>query len=141
MKPYRVVLPLLLAATAGAQAQPVTEAIDPAMVKGRDWLQQLDRGEFEQALAASDPRLAKRGVEKFSEDVTKSRRGVAMPSCRSGLHVEILKDGVAASFVARYGEDRVLERITLLYDKSDQLHPSEYKISGAVPKDSKACSS
>jgi hypothetical protein len=141
MKPHRVVLPLLLAATASVSAQPITEAVDPAMVRGRDWLQQLDRGEFEQALAASDERLAKRGVAKFSDDVTKSRRGVAMPSCRTGLHVEILNDGVAASFVTRYGEDRVLERVTLLYDKADQLHPSEYKISSAVPKDSKACSS
>ncbi len=140
MKPYRFALPLLLAASAHVQAQPITEAIDPAMVRGRDWLQQLDRGEYEQALAASDPRLSRRGLEKFTEDVQKSRRGVAMPSCRNGLHVEILNDGVAASFVARYGEDRVLERVVLLYDKADQLHPSEYKISGAVPKDSKACS-
>lgn len=140
MKPYPVVLTLLLAAGASVHAQPITEAIDPAMVRARDWLQQLDRGEFEPALAASDPRLSKRGVERFSDDVTKSRRGVGVPSCRSALHVEILNDGVEATFVARYGEDRVLERITLLYDKDDQLHPSEYKITGAVPKDSKACS-
>lgn len=139
MKPFRIILPLLFAVTASANAQPITEAVDPAMVKARDWLQQLDRGEFEQALAASDERLAKRGLEKFTADMQKARRGAAVPSCRTGLHVEILKDGVDASFVARYGEDRVLERVTLLYDKADQLHPSEYKISGGVPKDSKAC--
>lgn len=125
---------------ANAAAQPVTEAVDPAMVRARDWLQQLDRGQFDAALQAADERLAKRGVEKFTADVQKARRGEAMPSCRTGLYVEVLGDGAEASFVARYGNDRVTERVTLRYDAQNVLHPTEYKISGSVPKDSKACS-
>ena len=109
-----------------------------AMIKARDWLQQLDRGEFDQALAASDERLSKRGAERFAADVQKARRGAAMPSCRAGLYVEVLNDGAEASFVAKYGDSRVTEKVTLKYDSGDQLHPSEYRVSGA-PKDSKAC--
>ena len=105
MKPHRFVLPALVL-LGSAHAQPITEAVDPAMVRARDWLQQLDRGEFEQALAASDERLSKRGIEKFSADMQKTRRGAGMPTCRAGLYVEILNDGADASFVARYGEDR-----------------------------------
>lgn len=125
---------------ATAAAQPVTEAVDPAMIRARDWLQQLDRGEFEAALQAADERLAKRGLEKFSADVQKARRGEAMPACRTGLYVEVLNDGAEASFVARYTNARVIERVTLRYDRQDQLHPSEYKIAGSVPKDNKDCS-
>lgn len=125
---------------ATAAAQPVTEAADPAMIRARDWLQELDRGQYDAALQAADERLAKRGLEKFTAEVQKARRGEAMPSCRTGLYVELLDDGAEASFVARYGNDRVTEHVTLRYDPQDVLHPTEYKISGSVPKDSKACS-
>ena len=77
MKPSHLVLGLAVLAGA-ARAQPVTEAVDPAMIRARDFLQQLDRGEYEQALVGADERLAKRGAERFASDVQKERRGVAM---------------------------------------------------------------
>ena len=54
--------------------------------------------------------------------------------------MEVLNDGAEASFVARYASGRVVERVTLRYDRQDQLHPSDYKITGSVPKDNKDCS-
>jgi hypothetical protein len=138
MKPSHLVLGLAVLAGA-AQAQPVTEAVDPAMIRARDFLQQLDRGEYEQALVGADERLAKRGAERFASDVQKERRGVAMPSCREGLYVEILNDGAETSFVSLFGNDRVTEKVTLKYDDANALHPTEYRITGA-PRDSKACS-
>jgi len=138
MKLHWLFSSLVLVASGSAQAQPVTEAVDPAMIRSRDWLQQLDRGEFEQALQASDERFVKRGIEKFTADIQKVRKGEAMPSCRSGLYVEILNDGAETSFVAKYGDSRVTEKVTMKYDSGNVLHPSDYKVSGA-PKDNKAC--
>ena len=138
MKFCRFALPLAFATLGSVHAQPVTEAIDPAMIRARDWLQQLDRGEFDPALQAGDERLIKRGLEKFTADVQKLRRGEAMPSCRNALYVEILNDGAETSFVARYGDSRVTEKVTLKYDAANVLHPSDYRVSGA-PRDSKAC--
>jgi hypothetical protein len=138
MKLFWFLSSLVLLATGSAQAQPVTEAVDPAMIISRDWLQHLDRGEFEQAMQAGDERLVKRGIEKFTADIQKARKGEAMPSCRSGLYVEILNDGAETSFVAKYGDSRVTEKVVLKYDSGNVLHPSDYKVSGA-PKDNKAC--
>src|SRR6185295_12955876 len=93
--------PFLLAFAAGPLgAAPVTEAVDPAMIKARDWLQMLDRGAYEQAWNDAAPALKKRELERFAADIQKSRKNLTEISCRQGLYVELLDrpPGTAASF-------------------------------------------
>lgn len=120
--------------SAAASAQPATEAIDPNVVRARDWLQRLDRGEYDQAIAETDDKLKNRGVERLAADVHKARKGEMTVTCRTALYVELLDNGAVAAFISRLGNgQRITERVNLRYNDNDALYVSGYKVE-AAPK-------
>jgi len=135
----RPLLSLVLASTiAAAGAQPATEAIDPNVVRARDWLQRLDRGEYDQAIAEADDKLKSRGAERLAAEVQKARKGETTIACRTAVYVELFDDGAIATFVSRLGNgQRVAERVTLRYGDNDALRVSGYRVE-AAPKDKPA---
>lgn len=135
---------LLLTFAAGPLgAAPVTEAVDPAMIKARDWLLLLDKGAFEQAWNEGAPTLKKRELERFVGEVQKARKNQTEVTCRQGLYVELLDRpaGTLTSFDTRFADGtRVTEKVTLYYGEGDALQVAVYKIENA-PKNRTGCGS
>ncbi len=131
-----VLLPALLLAglllVDPLSAQPATQAVDPAMVRARDWLQTIDRGEFERAWKDADASWQKKDLERFTKDVSRNRPEAPVTvACRAGLYVELVDrpPGSMAYFDTRFSNGkRVTERVTLYYGEQDVLHAAAYKI-------------
>ena len=129
---HATLLLLFLAGPLGAA--PITEAVDPSMIKARDWLLMLDKGAFEQAWNEADPLLKKRELDRFVGDVQKSRKNQTEIACRIGLYVEMLDRpiSVQTSFDTRFADGtRVTEKVTLYYGDKDALQVAIYKVDGA----------